>query len=251
MESPNLFLLIIFTCFLFLQNAPFSAVALSLALPKTLLDKLKNDPLTISLASKDYGLMVQENPSGVFFPLTGHDVVGLIRFMYTSPVPLHIAARGQGHCVRGQALVENGLVVNMTSLGGFRQKTSRIVVSTTSPLGPYADVGAEQLWIDVLHATTQKGLSPVSWTDYLHITVGGTLSNAGISGQTFRFGPQINNVHELDVITGRGELLTCSPTNNPELFYSVLGGLGQFGIITRARIALAPTPTRVSLSFSL
>lgn len=48
-------------------------------------------------------------------------------------------------------------------------------------------------------------------------------------------------------MTGKGELLTCSPTKNPELFYSVLGGLGQFGIITRARIALAPTPTKVSL----
>jgi hypothetical protein len=36
----------------------------------------------------------------------------------------------------------------------------------------------------------------------LYLTVGGTLSNAGISGQTFRFGPQISNVHELDVITG-------------------------------------------------
>ncbi|XP_038879415.1 cytokinin dehydrogenase 2-like [Benincasa hispida] len=226
-------------------NYNHKSVALSLALPKAILEKLRNDPQTISLASTDYGRIVQENPYGVFFPVTGHDIAGLIRFMYASPVPWDIAARGQGHCVRGQALVENGVVVNMTSLGVFRQKTSRIVVSTTSQLGPYADVGAEQLWIDVLHATMQKGFSPVSWTDYLHITVGGTLSNAGISGQTFRFGPQISNVHELDVVTGKGELLTCSPTNNPELFYSVLGGLGQFGIITRARIALAPTPTRV------
>lgn len=203
MEAPNLFLLIIFTCFLFLQNAPFFAVALSgLALPKAILEKLRNDPQTITLASTDYGRIVQENPYGVFFPVTGHDIAGLIQFMYGSPVPLDIAARGQGHCVRGQALVENGVVVNMTSLGGFGQKASRIVVSKTSPLGPYADVGAEQLWIDVLHATMQKGFSPVSWTDYLHITVGGTLSNAGISGQTFQFGPQISNVHELDVVTG-------------------------------------------------
>lgn len=66
-----------------------------------------------------------------------------------------------------------------------------------------------------------------------------------ISGQTFKFGPQISNVYELDVITGKGDLVTCSRNNAPELFNAVLGGLGQFGIITRARIALAPAPTRV------
>ena len=45
--------------------------------------------------------------------------------------------------------------------------------------------------------------------------------------------------------------MTCSPTNNPELFYGALGGLGQFGVITRARIPLGPAPTRVSPSLSL
>jgi len=44
--------------------------------------------------------------------------------------------------------------------------------------------------------------------------------------------------------------VTCSSENNSELFYAVLGGLGQFGIITRARIALGPAPTRASISYS-
>ena len=43
--------------------------------------------------------------------------------------------------------------------------------------------------------------------------------------------------------------MTCSSENNSELFYAVLGGLGQFGIITRARIALGPAPTRASIIF--
>lgn len=68
--------------------------------------------------------------------------------------------------------------------------------------GRYVDAGGEQLWVDVLRASMAHGLTPVSWTDYLHLTVGGTLSNAGISGQAFRHGPQISNVLELDVITG-------------------------------------------------
>ncbi|KAI4376532.1 hypothetical protein MLD38_014282 [Melastoma candidum] len=113
------------------------------------------------------------------------------------------------------------------------------------PLGNYIDVGGGMLWIDVLLETLKHGLTPVSWTDYLYLTVGGTLSNAGISGSTFRFGPQISNVYEMDVITGTGEMVTCSDQQHQDLFYAVLGGLGQFGIITRVRIALEPAPRRV------
>lgn len=47
------------------------------------------------------------------------------------------------------------------------------------------------------------------------------------------------------VLAGKGEFVTCSPHKNSELFYAVLGGLGQFGIIVRARIALEPAPKRV------
>ncbi|CAI9782634.1 unnamed protein product [Fraxinus pennsylvanica] len=130
----------------------------------------------------------------------------------------------------------------MLSLKKYYKNGNGIRVSTS---GNYVDVGGEQLWIDVLNATLEHGLAPVSWTDYLYLTVGGTLSNAGISGQTFLYGPQISNVLEMDVITGKGDFMTCSKDKNSELFYAVLGGLGQFGIITRARIFIAKAPKRV------
>lgn len=44
---------------------------------------------------------------------------------------------------------------------------------------------------------------------------------------------------------GKGEVVTCSPGENVDLFYGALGGLGQFGIITKARIALEPAPQMV------
>ncbi|CAL5323225.1 unnamed protein product [Camellia sinensis] len=47
----------------------------------------------------------------------------------------------------------------------------------------------------------------------------------------------------------KGEILTCSEEQNSELFHAVLGGLGQFGIITIARIALEPAPQRTSCWF--
>lgn len=58
-------------------------------------------------------------------------------------------------------------------------------------------------------------------------------------------------LHIIYLISGKGGMVTCSPKLNPELFYGVLGGLGQFGIITRARIALDHAPTRVCFIVSL
>ncbi|KOM48835.1 hypothetical protein LR48_Vigan07g253900 [Vigna angularis] len=102
------------------------------------------------------------------------------------------------------------------------------------------------LWEEVLkRCVSEFRLAPRSWTDYLGLTVGGTLSNAGVSGQSFRYGPQTSNVTELEVVTGKGETLVCSETQNSELFFATLGGLGQFGIITRARVPVQPAPDMV------
>ena len=172
-----------------------------LATADNISQKLHDDHETLQLASKDFGNIVHELPAAVFHPSSMHDIASLIKLSYNSPVPFNIAARGQGHSNRGQAMVPDGVVVDMAN---FRKQRNGVGISVSGdPLvGYYVDVGGEQLWIDVLHATLEHGLAPVSWTDYLYLTVGGTLSNAGISGQTFRYGPQISNVHEMDVVTG-------------------------------------------------
>ncbi|GMJ15707.1 cytokinin oxidase 3 [Hibiscus trionum] len=203
--------------------------------------KLSVDPAAVEAASLDFGHIVKAIPQAVLHPSTPQDIAALVELSYYNSVPFGIAAKGHGHSVRGQAMVSNGVVIDMKSMKKHRNGTG-IRVSTD---GGFADVGGEQLWIDVLNKTLEHGLAPVSWTDYLYLTVGGTLSNAGISGQTFRYGPQISNVLEMDVITGKADFMTCSPKMNSELFYAVLGGLGQFGIITRARIPLQPAPKRV------
>ncbi|KAK4483664.1 hypothetical protein RD792_010865 [Penstemon davidsonii] len=161
--------------------------------------KLHNDHYNIKSASTDYGNLIQEIPTSVFHPSSIDDIINLIKFSNNCSTPFTIAAKGRGHSVRGQAMARDGVVVEMTALS---KKGSGIRVSWNPSLGYYADVGGEQLWIDVLHATLEHGLAPMSWTDYLYLTVGGTLSNGGISGQSFLYGPQISNVLELDVITG-------------------------------------------------
>uniref|UniRef100_J3L4L0 cytokinin dehydrogenase n=1 Tax=Oryza brachyantha TaxID=4533 RepID=J3L4L0_ORYBR len=144
----------------------------------------------------------------------------------------------------GAGLGDGRLSVEPSEAVGRAQRA--LPVYSPSLGGHYIDVWGGELWIDVLNWTlAHGGLAPRSWTDYLYLSVGGTLSNAGISGQAFHHGPQISNVYELDVVTGKGEVVTCSESNNPDLFFGALGGLGQLGIITRARIALEPAPSRV------
>nr|GEY61195.1 cytokinin dehydrogenase 5-like [Tanacetum cinerariifolium] len=190
-------------------------------------------------ASHDFGNMISSKPSGVLHPSSTHDVAKLVKLAYKSPQGFTVSARGHGHSINGQAQTGNGVVVQMS---GSRGWTPRPVVNEELM---YVDVWGGELWIDVLNSTLMYGLAPRSWTDYLHLSVGGTLSNAGISGQAFNHGPQISNVHEIDVVNGKGEVVTCAEDQNSELFHAVMGGLGQFGIITRARIALEPSPQRV------
>jgi FAD/FMN-containing dehydrogenase len=71
------------------------------------------------------------------------------------------------------------------------------------------------------------------------------LSVGGVGGASHRFGLVVDNVEALEVVTGRGEFVTCSPSERPGLFRAVLGGLGQFAVITKAKIQLQRAPTAV------
>ncbi|XP_062208046.1 cytokinin dehydrogenase 4 [Phragmites australis] len=193
-----------------------------------------------SAMARDFGNRCSLLPAAVLHPGSVSDIATTVRhvFLLGENSPLTVAARGHGHSLMGQSQTAGGIVVRMESLRGDRMQ----VHDGTSP---FVDAPGGELWINVLRETLKFGLAPKSWTDYLHLTVGGTLSNAGVSGQTFRHGPQVSNVNQLEIVTGRGDVLTCSPEENSDLFYAALGGLGQFGIIARARIALEPAPKMV------
>ncbi|KAK7263940.1 hypothetical protein RJT34_31539 [Clitoria ternatea] len=198
------------------------------------------DQVSLGHAARDFGNRYQYHPMAVLHPESVSDIADTIKHIWLmgSSSHLTVAARGHGHSLHGQAQTHGGVVINMESL-----KVPEMHVHVGN--SPYVDVSGGELWINILHETLRHGMTPRSWTDYLHLTVGGTLSNAGVSGQAFRHGPQISNVQQLEIVTGTGEVVNCSAEHNGELFHSVLGGLGQFGIITRARIVLEPAPTMV------
>jgi FAD/FMN-containing dehydrogenase len=170
----------------------------------------------------------------VLKPGSVNDVISLVNFARRNNIK--VAARGQGHSTQGQAQVEAGVVVDMSTLASVHE---------VNPTDALVDGGTR--WLDLLQQTIPQGLTPPTLVDFLELTVGGTLSLGGIGSQAFRYGPQVDNVLELQVVTGAGELVTCSATQNADLFDAARSGLGQFGLIVRARVRLIPAPPNVRL----
>lgn len=164
----------------------------------TQLPRITADAAELDGASLDFGRMVVTRPAAVLRPESSSDIARLVRAAHESPYGFTVSARGHGHSINGQAQAAGGVVVQMSGAAGAARPAIGEMVGGEK----YVDVWGGELWIDVLRATLEEGLAPRSWTDYLYLSVGGTLSNAGISGQAFNHGPQISNVYELDVITG-------------------------------------------------
>ncbi len=192
------------------------------------------DEASRAAAADDFGHLVHRQPLAVLKPGSVNDVVKLVRFARRNHIK--VAARGQGHSTQGQAQVEAGVVVDMATLA---------TVHEINPTNALVDGGTR--WLDLLLQTIPQGLTPPILVDFLELSIGGTLSLGGIGSQSFRHGPNVDNVLELQLVTGEGELVSCSATQNVALFDAARSGLGQFGLIVRARVRLIPAPPNARL----
>src|SRR5262245_9685716 len=183
-------------------------------------------------AADDFGHILSKQPGAVLKPASSADISSLMH--WASKEELKVVARGQGHSTYGRALTDGGIVIDMSTISVIRQiLPDRIVV----------DAGAT--WKSVLDATLAQGLTPPVLTNYLGLSVGGTIAVGGIGGTSSRYGMQTDHVFSLDIVTGSGEELTCSATSHPDLFDAARAGLAQCGIITRATLRLLRAPQRV------
>lgn len=181
---------------------------------------------------RDFGGLVRLLPDAVLRAATVEDVVAAVRHART--LGLSVVVRGRGHTTRGQSQAAGGLILDLQRLDAIAEPDGRTV-----------RVGAGARWSDVVARTSSVGLTPPVLTDYLDLTVGGTLSVGGVGGQSFRSGLQVDNVLELEVVTGAGERVRCSPSREQALFDACRGGLGHFGVIVEATLALEPAPSGV------
>lgn len=177
--------------------------------------------------SSDFGRLMTKRPKVLVKPESSEEVAAILRYANERDIP--VSTRGEAHSQTGQSLVEGGIVLSSRGL-------NRILSIDSEEMA--ADVQSGVVWGELVKALDPMGLIPRVLTNNLGVTVGGTLSMAGLGVASFRYGAQGDNVVELEVVTPTGEIVVCSPEENPEIFDLARSGLGQFGVITRAKIRL-------------
>jgi cytokinin dehydrogenase len=180
--------------------------------------------------SQDAGRYRTKVPRGVLRPASVEDIQEIVRHCAEQQIP--VAARGLANTTDGQGLTD-GVLIEMTAL------------NTIHEIGEdYAVVDAGVDWLQLTNAAHAHGVTPPALTGFLGLSLGGTLSLGGVP-PAIQSGAQIDSVLELEVVTGTGELRRCSPAQDAELFEAVLAGLGQFGVITKAKVRLEAAPEKV------
>jgi cytokinin dehydrogenase len=193
---------------------------------------LDTRPEILREAAEDFGRLVCAPPLGVLRPRSAAGVRDALA--YAGPRGIPVAARAGGHSMYGQGQAPGGIVLDLRGLNAVGPVT-----------GDRVEVQAGALWRDVLAATLPYGLAPPVLTDYLGAGVGGVLSVGGLGGASHRHGLVADSVLELEVVTGAGEHLVCSPERHWALFHAVLAGLGQVAVVVRATLRLSPAPALV------
>jgi FAD/FMN-containing dehydrogenase len=203
--------------------------------PPPLDGELRFDEVTRKGRADDFGHIVHHVPEGVLLPGSAGDVAKTIQ--WSARRGGKFAPQGQRHSTFGRSQVRGGIVADMSALRSIGAvEGDRVVV----------EAGAK--WSDVLRATLEQGKTPPVLTEYLELSVGGTLivgGVGGVGGSTSAFGVQSDNVIDMEVVTGAGEQVTCSAGSNAGLFNAVRAGLGQVGVIAKATLRLVAAPESV------
>src|ERR1700760_2897490 len=120
-------------------------------------------------------------------------------------------------------------------------------VLRVDPDAAVADVGGMTTYEHLVAATLPHGLMPTVVPQLKTITLGGAVAGLGIESSSFRNGLPHEAVLDMDVLTGAGEIVTASPTENPDLFETFPNSYGSLGYTVRLRIALEPVEPYVAL----
>jgi cytokinin dehydrogenase len=190
-------------------------------------DRLVLDEEARSQHRSDFGRMVDRLPGAIARCTSAEEVAEVVRFCRQRRIA--VVPRGQAHTQSGQATSDGGVIVDTSSLQRIHEIDAE---------GETAIVDCGVVWRDLVAATVPQGLVPRVLTNNLGVSISGTLSMAGLGVASFRYGTQADNAVELQVVTGTGDIVVCSREENRELFDVVRCGLGQFGIITRAKVRL-------------
>jgi FAD/FMN-containing dehydrogenase len=147
---------------------------------------------------------------------------------------LLLAVKCGGHSPSGKSTCEKGMQIDLSHFRGVRvdPQARRAYVSGGSLLG------------EVDHEAQALGLVTTCGT-VSHTGVGGLTLGGGFGRVARRFGLALDNVEAVDIVTADGQLRHASADENPDLYWAVRGGGGNFGIVTDFEFALHPMQRQV------
>ena len=168
-------------------------------------------------------------PAVVVAPLSANDVSAVVS--YAGPRGIPVSVQGTAHTAGGQSVHPDGITVATKSLADVEVMDSR---------GKRAIVQAGVTWMRLVRQACRENLIPPVLTTNLFTTVGGTLAFGGLGPFSFRYGTQADNCTAIELVTGDGQICSCSEVQNKKLFDLARCGMGQFGVITKASVKLLP-----------
>jgi FAD/FMN-containing dehydrogenase len=169
--------------------------------------------------------MIDRRPAAIAYCASPDDVALAIAHATERGLPL--AVRGGGHNVAGTSVCDDGLVIDLSPMRGVR----------LDPSGRTVHVQGGATWADVDAVTAPLGIAApggvVSETG-----VAGLALSGGVSHQRRRDGMTIDNLVSAEIVVGDGRRLRTSPEENPDLFWALRGGGGNFGVVTSFELRL-------------
>ena len=158
------------------------------------------------------------------------DVAAATRFSRASGLP--IAVRSGGHSIAGHSTGDGVVVVDVSGLASLDIDEA----ARTAWCGPGVQAGAYTAAADAFGLATPFG-------DHGTVAVGGIALGGGIGWLVRRDGLTIDSLRAVELVTADGEQLVASEDDHPDLFWALRGGGGNFGVVTRLKLALRPIDT--------
>lgn len=181
-------------------------------------------------ARRIYNAMIDKHPALIARCRDTADIIASVVFARDND--LLVSVRSGGHNGPGLALCDGGLVIDLSGMKGIH----------VNPKERSVRVQPGANWGDVDHATHAFGMATVS--GIISTTgVGGLTLGGGFGYLTRKYGLTIDNLLSADVVLADGKFVTASADENPDLFWGIRGGGGNFGIVTSFVFRLHPVHT--------
>ncbi|PWY55898.1 hypothetical protein DGG96_09175 [Legionella qingyii] len=178
-------------------------------------------------------------PTLIVEPESRNDILKIVKLANTYKMP--IAVKGFGHSTGNQHETNKGILINIKKLNRIHslKKTKNDIYCIN------ADSGVS--WRKLINYCLNYGLMPYVFTDWLDLSLGGTISMGGIGSASFRYGIQSDYLVKASIVTKFGQHYRMDKTHHSELFNAARAGLGQFGIITSVEMTLRKSPTNCTV----